>query len=69
VGAGGLFDIVRGKDRCMGSFSYGVSAPVPHGVDGSVVSRSYPVGEYMPKSVEDVRFNTECVRDGVSSSC
>jgi len=54
--------------NCLGDVN-GVSAPVPHGVDGSSRSDEYPVGEYIPKSVEDVRLRIECVRLGVSSRC
>ena len=44
----------------------GVSAPVPHGVGGCEASCVLPlpaVGPYMPKSVEDVRFRIERVRE------
>ena len=42
----------------------GVNAPVPHGV---LISSGFPsssVGEYMPKSVEEVKFRMERVRLG-----
>lgn len=41
----------------------GVWAPVPHGVEASW-DMSWPVGEYMPNNVEDVRFSIDRVRLG-----
>ncbi len=40
----------------------GVRAPVPQGVDASFREVSYGAWEYMPQSVEEVRFKMERVR-------
>jgi hypothetical protein len=42
--------------------SRGVSDPVPHGVVDSSLSLPYPVDEYMPNSVDDVRLRIDLVR-------
>lgn len=42
----------------------GVRAPVPQGVDASFREVSYGAWEYMPQSVEEVRFKMERVRLG-----
>jgi len=40
---------------------FGVCAPVPHGVVNSSLEPSPPVGEYIPNSVDDVRFSIDRV--------